>query len=75
MSALTILLATAGLAACAFSLLILHVASRRRLTFDVAARTDLATFDAADPPDEADTKPLLDARVARSGDNLGEQGA
>ena len=69
---LTILLATAGLAALAFTLLYLHAASLSRETLDAAALAELTAFYAVD---EADTQPLLDATVARSGDNLGEQGA
>ena len=54
---LTILLATAGLAALAFTLLYLHAAGARR--------DDLTAFYLADAPDdEANTKPL--ARVDRA---------
>lgn len=73
--ALTILLATAGLAALAFTLLILHAANVSRQTLDAAALAELTAFYAAEAADEAATMPLLDAAVARSGDNLGEQSA
>ena len=69
---LTILLATAGLAALAFTLLFFHAASRSRQTLDAATLAELTAFYAAD---EADTQPLENVAVARSGDNLGEQGA
>ena len=72
LTALTILLATAGLAALAFTLLYLHAASLSRETLDDDALAVIVAFYAVD---EADTQPLLDVAVARSGDNLGEQSA
>ena len=58
---LTILLATAGLAALAFTLLYLHAASLSRETFDAAALAELTAFYAVD---EADTEPM--ARLDRA---------
>ena len=58
--ALTILLATAGLAACAFTLLFLHAASLSRETLDDDALAELTAFYAAD---EADTQPLENVAV------------
>ena len=52
---LTILLATAGLAALAFTLLYIHAASLSRETFDAAALAELTAFYSVD---EADTQPL-----------------
>lgn len=70
--ALTILLATAGLAALAFTLLIIHAARVSRQTLDVAALAELAAFYAVD---EADTEPMLEAHQHTPQPNLGEQSA
>ena len=69
---LTILLATAGLAALAFTLLYLHAASLSRETLDDDALAVIVAFYAVD---EADTQPLENVAGARPGDNLGEQSA
>lgn len=70
--ALTVLVATVGLAALAFTLLLIHAASTSRDALDAVALAELTSFYLAD---EADTESMLDTPVARSGDNLGEQSA
>lgn len=79
-TALTLLVATAGLAAVAFALLVLHAASRGRNAADATALSALHAYYAElDALSEQSTEPLpappLDTPVRVSEPNLGERSA
>lgn len=75
-TALTLLVAIAGLAAVAVALSFLHAAMRNRDDADAAIIAALhAYYLDLDVLEQQPTVPLLDTPVARSGDNLDEQRA